>query len=380
MDLRQAYKILEIPEGSTMLEAKEAYRDLAQIWHPDRHTQNERLQRRAAEKMKELNAAYDRIRLYFDAVKTASSADETSDSSTSSQTIVACPQCGTENRFRSSIDKSRVKCGRCRAYVFREAQNPEDESGYILCGDGACIGRIYDATGRCSQCGKTFAEGMAAERERNERRNQEQNRDTLRLRHKKKVTFGLVAAGVFIGFLLILTNSLSSPPAPKAPPSTSQARLAVPIESEPVSPNRLRTGANPFASGVRSGHSEITVENGTDTDAMVRVMRARADNHQNVRNFYIRANDQFIAKRIPPGEYALKVAFGKDWNSEIRRFNFRKSFSETQSFTVEETTWTENQEDGDVLRTRSSRLSITLHKVPHGNFRSHPIDEDEFWQ
>ena len=42
MDLRQAYKILEIPENTSMQEVKQVYRDLAQIWHPDRQPQNER--------------------------------------------------------------------------------------------------------------------------------------------------------------------------------------------------------------------------------------------------------------------------------------------------------------------------------------------------
>jgi hypothetical protein len=36
--------------------------------------------------------------------------------------------------------------------------------------------------------------------------------------------------------------------------------------------------------------------------------------------------------------------------------------------------------DEEVTRTRASKISITLHKVPHGNFKSHPIDEDEFWK
>jgi DnaJ-class molecular chaperone len=69
MDLTQAYKILEIPQNSSMPEVKQAHRDLAQIWHPDRHAQNERLKRKACEKMKQLNAAYDCICLHLDSAR-----------------------------------------------------------------------------------------------------------------------------------------------------------------------------------------------------------------------------------------------------------------------------------------------------------------------
>src|SRR5262249_41278485 len=171
----------------------------------------------------------------------------------------------------------------------------------------------------------------------------------------------------------------STPPA-QPPLSAPSKRLEVPIELEPVNPNRLRTGSTPFTGGIRSGNSEITVDNGTDTDALVRVVRFRQGNQQHVRNFYIRAQGRFVADLIPPGEYVLRVAFGTDWNSETRKFNYRRSFAETQTFTVDETRWTETRDDGEVVRTRSSALSITLHKVPHGNFQSHPITEEEFWQ
>jgi hypothetical protein len=157
-------------------------------------------------------------------------------------------------------------------------------------------------------------------------------------------------------------------------------KLDVPIELEPIDPSRLGTDSAPHTGGIRSGHSEITVDNVADTDAVVRVVRFRDRNQEKVRSFYIRSTDRFVANLIPPGEYVLRVAFGKDWDSETKKFNYRQSFAETQRFTVEETAWTEASEDRNVLRTRSSKLSITLDGLPLGNFQSHPINENEFWQ
>ncbi len=98
MDLRQVYKILEMPENSSMPEVKQAYRDLAQIWRPDRHTQNERLQRKALERMKELNAAYDCLCLYLDAERATGFTDDESNNEGFTQTIMVCPECGTKKQ------------------------------------------------------------------------------------------------------------------------------------------------------------------------------------------------------------------------------------------------------------------------------------------
>jgi len=59
MDPRRHYRILEIDRSATLDEARQAYRDLIAVWHPDRYTHNPRLQAKAVEKMKRLNAAFE---------------------------------------------------------------------------------------------------------------------------------------------------------------------------------------------------------------------------------------------------------------------------------------------------------------------------------
>lgn len=148
---------------------------------------------------------------------------------------------------------------------------------------------------------------------------------------------------------------------------------------EPSNPRRLPLGAAPFGPGVTSGHSTLFVKNGTDTDAMVRVI-ALGSTPQMVRNFYVPSSRSFTSKFVPPGNYVLRVALGRDWNDSERRFNFRQSFEETQPFEMAETTNVEPTSDGTVTHTRFERMSITLHKVLNGNFHSHPISEEEFWR
>ena len=67
MNILKCYKILELDHGSSMDEAREAYIDMARVWHPDRFTNNPRLRKKAEEKLKEINIAYSEIRALFPA-------------------------------------------------------------------------------------------------------------------------------------------------------------------------------------------------------------------------------------------------------------------------------------------------------------------------
>jgi curved DNA-binding protein CbpA len=69
-DLSAYYRVLDLEPGATMAEVKTAWKDLAQVWHPDRFAGNERLQKKAEETLKGINEAYHRI------AKSAATANE----------------------------------------------------------------------------------------------------------------------------------------------------------------------------------------------------------------------------------------------------------------------------------------------------------------
>jgi hypothetical protein len=60
-ELERFYELLGVRPGASARELKEAYRDLAKVWHPDRFSHDPRLQRKAQEKLKEINEAYERL-------------------------------------------------------------------------------------------------------------------------------------------------------------------------------------------------------------------------------------------------------------------------------------------------------------------------------
>jgi ribosomal protein L34E len=56
------FEIFGLKPQATVEELKQAYRDLVNVWHPDRFSNNSRLQQKAEEKLKEINAAYEYIK------------------------------------------------------------------------------------------------------------------------------------------------------------------------------------------------------------------------------------------------------------------------------------------------------------------------------
>ena len=62
MDIERCYKILEVDPDSSLEEVRQAYRDSVSIWHPDRFGgSNPRLVRKAEQKLKEINEAYETL-------------------------------------------------------------------------------------------------------------------------------------------------------------------------------------------------------------------------------------------------------------------------------------------------------------------------------
>jgi curved DNA-binding protein CbpA len=57
------YKVLELEQGASQSEIKQAYRDLAMVWHPDRFS-NPRMQQKAEARLKQINAAYEFLKSY----------------------------------------------------------------------------------------------------------------------------------------------------------------------------------------------------------------------------------------------------------------------------------------------------------------------------
>lgn len=88
-NIEQCYEILGIKPGASPEEVKQAYRDLAMVWHPDRFpADNPRLKEKAQEELKKINAAYEVLKPHL----VSSSANTKSSGSTDAKTSRTSPQ------------------------------------------------------------------------------------------------------------------------------------------------------------------------------------------------------------------------------------------------------------------------------------------------
>jgi len=70
MDIMRCFEVLELDPGASPDEAKQAYKDIVNVWHPDRFSSNLRLKEKAEEKIKEVNAAYDTVKSFLSSKQT----------------------------------------------------------------------------------------------------------------------------------------------------------------------------------------------------------------------------------------------------------------------------------------------------------------------
>ena len=86
MDFQRCCDVLDLTPPVAMADLKEAYKDLVQVWHPDRFTHNPRLRLRAEEKTKAINLAYETLVRFLSQQQARQQARSTAQTTTPSST------------------------------------------------------------------------------------------------------------------------------------------------------------------------------------------------------------------------------------------------------------------------------------------------------
>ena len=116
-ELRYYFNILEIPVDASYEEAKAAYRDLVDVWHPDRYSRNTRLQIKATEKLKQINTAWQHLDAYYRTEKTATNEQE---GLNQSPLQIRCEHCHALNNVPRKMAVHLAKCGACGTHLGKE--------------------------------------------------------------------------------------------------------------------------------------------------------------------------------------------------------------------------------------------------------------------
>jgi curved DNA-binding protein CbpA len=77
MDIKRCFEILELDRAASPDEVNQAYKDIVNVWHPDRFSNNPRLNHKAGEKLKEINIAYETLKSYLSSKQALETEQET---------------------------------------------------------------------------------------------------------------------------------------------------------------------------------------------------------------------------------------------------------------------------------------------------------------
>ncbi len=69
MEIKKSFEILELDPNASVDEAKQAYKDIVNVWHPDRFSHNSRLKEKAEKKLKDVNVAYETVNSFLSSKK-----------------------------------------------------------------------------------------------------------------------------------------------------------------------------------------------------------------------------------------------------------------------------------------------------------------------
>src|SRR5580658_1481626 len=97
-EVSRCCRVLNVRHGATFEEVKTAYRDLVQVWHPDRFAGNERLKDSAQDKLKEINLAWKYLsaNAFCDGVLV-----EPEDKAAEPEAVAGAPDLSSKSEFRS---------------------------------------------------------------------------------------------------------------------------------------------------------------------------------------------------------------------------------------------------------------------------------------
>jgi len=130
--LKNSYRILDLKPGASKTEIKEAYKDFSKLYHPDFHqNRGSGVSKKALEKMKELNEAYNRlITDYENSSNEPEYEDIKSDPKPKSEPesfIFPCPSCGAKNRIKKNALYENARCGKCGKLLFSKNEQYEEK-------------------------------------------------------------------------------------------------------------------------------------------------------------------------------------------------------------------------------------------------------------
>lgn len=134
---------------------------------------------------------------------------------------------------------------------------------------------------------------------------------------------------------------------------------------------RLYSGVIKDSLATLGGRGKLVLENGLVADAHVKLVVG----DQLAASFYVRGNSQFTFDHIPDGFYTLLYCTGFGWDASKGDFTRGRTATKYDRMLSYQTRITI---EGNQRVTSTDVLTLTLHKVAHGNTSTSEVSLDEF--
>jgi hypothetical protein len=121
------------------------------------------------------------------------------------------------------------------------------------------------------------------------------------------------------------------------------------------------------------GEGELNIDNGTDTDAVAKLVSIKAD--KSIYTVYVKANSKYTIKNISDDDYKLLFNLGNDWDKDKKAFLLNSGY---EAFEEDFNFITSSYESGNYINTEYSTFSVTLNPVVNGQAKTEQVNPVEF--
>ena len=130
MDLEKCFEILEVDKDTSPEKIKEAYKDIINVWHPDRFSNNRRLKEKAESKVKDINVAYETLQSYTPTRKQQQAPQEKTEARPASGNRENAAEREKPNQMRRRADgiKNYKVAGKKHKHKGKHKQKNKDKS------------------------------------------------------------------------------------------------------------------------------------------------------------------------------------------------------------------------------------------------------------
>lgn len=172
----------------------------------------------------------------------------------------------------------------------------------------------------------------------------------------------------------------SDPPTvSRAPVETTRTVVPTsPVQSEPPvidpSPIVLPNGAVIKQAQTPGGMSKLTISNGNNRDAVVKLIAAsltRSNYHGLYREVYVKRNQDAVVQNIDPGTYRMKYSLGSKWDRQTESFQLNRANSSLETVLI----FKETHDDQGL---QYSDNQVTLYSTFDGNTQASGISDEDF--